>query len=82
MLVLLLLLLLQVSDAMLSATLLARLLLAAAGASRLSRCSKERTAGSVGTAVPPHEKLCPLLAVDDASFDCCRPKTGATFSHF
>lgn len=72
---------LHVSDAMLSATLLARLL-PAEGASRLSRCSRERTAGSVGTAAPPHEKLCPLLAVDDASFDCCRPKTGAIFSHF
>lgn len=76
---LLLLLLLQVRDAILSATSLARLL-PAAGASRLSLCSKERTAGSVGTAAPPHEKPCPLLAVDDASFDCCRPKTGATFS--
>lgn len=61
-------------DAILSTTSLAKLL-PAEGASIFSRCSKERTAGSVGTAVLPHEKPCPPLPKDDVSFDGCRPKT-------
>lgn len=60
-------------DAILSTTSLAKLL-PAEGVSIFSRCSNERTAGSVGTAVLPHEKPCPPLP-KDVSFDCCRPKT-------